>query len=196
MVDQAGGDVRFNADQSAPTLAISSTGEIVLVYSRSNTAGWELLARYSRDGVLWSAPETIPTPAGSTSFRVTSNDAGGVLVTSDAGGVPPSIAATIYVPGRGWSASTSLARGRNSGARIALHADGRAAVAHVNVFDPTTMCVHPGVVVHRYTPAAGWSPAESIDDLANGVADIGWSGDELIAAWHRPDQHAYAKALR
>lgn len=122
----------------APRLTIGGDRTIHLLWIRDmNGDIWPDIIQhsYSRDGVCWSVPTTLPTPSGIPEPpEVAADDAGGLhLVFSHSAGLfDPARALYLYWDGDSWSEPEQLFGSANVGQVLSLYRD-EAGVLHFAV---------------------------------------------------------------
>jgi hypothetical protein len=183
--DAVAADMSFQAGVG-PMLAGGRAGDMVLVYPRVNqgaTLGKSaLVARHSPDGVSWSDAEVL-TSFGVNGFQLVDNGAGGAVAIwsgSVLASATTTAAMRVLVPGAGWSAPVAPMTSA-SGVSLAQHPDGRIAFLYADGDGLSASAI----VLRTYTPAAGWQATQVIDQAGQGVSDLCFAGDQLVAAWQR-----------
>ena len=197
LVSGAEENLRYGAIGSSLGLVVADDGTIIVTYERETVDGNAFVARESTDGVHWGDPQELALGQNVIGINFTSSAGGGIFAEWDYWPPPGEpLDTAIYFPGRGWTEPVAFADGAQSGATVAIHSDGRAAIAYLGAKTDGSELCHPGVVVRRYAPDLGWSPAESVDTTGTEVEGLGYSGSDLIVAWVGQGQEVYAKVLR
>lgn len=180
------------------SVAVSPSGEIIVVYALMTPTEMTLRSVRSADGVSWTTETIADLPAGSSWDSVT-NAAGQVLSTW---GSPPdqTLHASLYSPGAGWSPIDAPAGVRNDESAIALADDGRVAIADSPPVPVPTDCTpRTAVRVHRLAAGSGWAEPEVVDDAAaiSSLTALAYAGSELLVLWQRvAERTTYAVSLR
>jgi len=199
LLDQATSGGRIDVSPSpGSSVAISPSGETVVVYAQLAPTATTLRWARSADDVTWVTETIADLPAGS-SWSSTTNAAGQVFVTW---GSPPDQAlhASLYSPGVGWSPIDPPAGVQNDESAIALADDGRVAIADSPLTTVPPDCTpRTSVRVHRLVPGSGWAAPEVVDDAPaiSSLLALGYAGPDLLVLWQRGAAGAtYAASLR
>ena len=174
-----------------PRVAIDSSGNVILVWSKSVPGSRDLWSKRYTFGVGWGAAEPVEDMVGTSYQSELVADANGnaTVVWVQFTGVTGTIEsawANRYTPGIGWGTPELIETsdsGHASSPELAVDASGD--VTAVWTQDDGTA---NNLWANRYTPGSGWGEAELVDTNSSGLSPARLTVDaegRVTAAWTR-----------
>jgi hypothetical protein len=154
---------------SVPALAVERSGRALAAWLQPDSGGnVRVRASHFVPGSGWTSPEQAADVGSGASVAAALSANGSALLVFRGGNLAsgaPSVQATRFVPGVGWSAATLLGSAASGGDEpsVALDRWGRAVAAWTAPGD-----VSPSLLrLQRFTPEDGWQPVEVVTGRAS-----------------------------
>ena len=197
-------------DFENPEVAIDQNGNALAVWLDDGTEElwW---SRYDAAGDSWTVPLAVNGSAGARSFGFDMNSGGEAAITwhyFESGSNNNRVMASIYTPGMGWGAATSVDGLISSSSLPDISIDGNGnatAIWEVAIQDPNNSSVKrkKAIYANRYNPSSGWGLPLTVDSwdytntfsgvnrgeveaLPNGDAMAIWksyNGSDIYSVW-------------
>jgi hypothetical protein len=177
-----------------PQIAIDPNGNVIAVWIQQDGTAFSIHAnRYDAAGAGWGTASLIETATGEAYDPQIAIDRSGnaIAVWRQFDGTRFNIHANRYAAGTGWVEASLIETGDGGayGPQIAFDPNGNA-IAVWYQFDSA----YASIYANRYTAAAGWGTASSIETSAGDVGNpqIAFNPNgKAIAVWPQSDDNGY-----